>query len=101
MDDFKIGDIVYCYNDHIYRENLYSRKGEYYKIANIIIHDDDSIAIGLHHNDNMSYVTYYCILNSYNQYDYVQNYNLDMFYDYFMTLNQYRNLKLEKLNGRI
>ena len=100
MDNLKVGDIVYCYKDHIFIDYVYSKKGEYYKINDINIYDDDSISIGLHNNDNKLRFVYY-ILKPYNQYDYIQNHNVDLFYDYFMTLEQYRKLKLEKIHERI
>ena len=86
--EYKVGDYVYCYND-----NGYSCKGKCYKIESIIFMEyflnyGNCIFIKMEYDIN------YWIIEHNNE-DFIN------FYDYFLTKEEYRKLKLEKLYERI
>ena len=101
--NLKVGDIVYCYKDHIYKDILYCRKGEYYKIYNIENYTVQSCIRLVNENENieddMTFCMLYWILKDEKMI--IKNNKVMFFYDYFLTKQQYRELKLKQLNERI
>ena len=98
--DLNIGDKVYCHTDRYYSNVLINEKGKTYEIKHIKkdlnnFFKDISLFIIVENEHEILLIDGYWIFNSDNKIK-----NCKLFYDYFMTLNQYRNLKLKKINGK-
>ena len=92
--EYKVGDYVYCYKDSMYFKNSdFHKKDKIYKINNIIEYTfTKNIIVYLDGERNDPYCAYWVCFE-------IDVPNSKMFYDYFLSKEQYRKLKLEKLNG--
>ena len=90
--EYKVGDYVYCYNDNIFRDDIcIHKKGNLYQIKMVIIYQIPNVLLSCERNE---YFRSYWLSPDNN----VTNKN---FYHYFLSKQEYRELKLKQLNERV
>ena len=91
--EYKIGDYVYCYRDNKYDGVYIHKNGNYYEIKAMITFHTSNVLLSCEKNE--FFRSYWISFNNANE---KSNKN---FYYYFLSKQEYRKLKLEKLNERI
>ena len=95
--EYKIGDIVYCYKDNKYDGTYIHKKGNYYEIKEIDEYFSNARVTLLYEKGNELYQAYWISPNL-NKGDQILPGLL--FYDYFLSKQECRKIKLKKLNEK-
>ena len=101
--DLKVGDYVYCHTDRYSYNTLLNKKGNCYKIKFItrdfsIFYDNIAYFILIDNgSDKLSVDVGFWIFNK----EIEKDKKYILFNDYFITMKEYRKIKLEQLNERV
>ena len=90
----KIGDKLYCIKNHIHNKNVLHKVNHQYTILNIFT--DGEISVSSELKVDISYKLYndeITVWSNYYCFD-------DLLSNYFLTQQEYRKLKLEKINSQ-
>ena len=92
--NFKIGDIVYCYKNSYYDNIICHKEGNCYIIQEIYhdsFFDDLFITLSMHDDKDYNITYWFC-------YE-IDKINAPLFYDYFISMTEYRKFKLKNIQN--